>query len=90
MCFNGKNGVVIGAKKSGIAAAKLLRKKGYTPFVTEINDSDEIKENVKELEQLNIDYETGGIMFYESFGKRKKPVFPLVSDAGCKNKFITT
>ena len=59
MCFNGKNAVVIGAKKSGIAAAKLLRKKGYTPFVTEINDSDEIRENVQELKQLNIDYETG-------------------------------
>ncbi|MFC1726590.1 UDP-N-acetylmuramoyl-L-alanine--D-glutamate ligase [candidate division KSB1 bacterium] len=59
MCFNGKNAVVIGAKKSGIAAAKLLKKKGYTPFVTEINDSVEIKENVQELEKLNIDYETG-------------------------------
>jgi len=55
----GKKALIIGAKKSGIAVARLLKNKGFTPFVSEIDDSNEIKEGTEKLKKLGIEYETG-------------------------------
>ena len=71
----GKNPVIIGAKKSGIAAAVLLKRNGYNPYVTEIDDSDEIKNNVQKLKKLNIDYEIG----LHDIGKLSRADFLVLS-----------
>ncbi len=54
-----KNIAIIGAVRSGIGAAKLARKIGAVPFVSDFSTSDKIKENLKILDELSIEYETG-------------------------------
>ncbi len=52
-----KNITILGAVRSGIAAAKLAQKMGATPFVS---DYSSMLSNVPELDALNIAYELGG------------------------------
>lgn len=53
------NIIVIGSGKSGIAAAKLARRKGHNVFLTELNPKSETKELVLILIENQISYEFG-------------------------------
>jgi len=55
-----KNITVIGARKSGIGAAKLIRKFGGIPFISDSNNQDNLKEFIKVIKQEGIAFETGG------------------------------
>lgn len=55
-----KSYTVIGAARSGVAAAKLLKSKGYAVFLSDINSKDKIKaEFVEEISESGIDAEFG-------------------------------
>ncbi len=66
MNLEGKNITVIGAVRSGIGAAKLIQKLGGIPFVSDSSDDEKVKNSVRLLEDLNIDFE---------FGKHSDKVF---------------
>lgn len=51
---------IIGAVKSGIGAAKLVKKLGGVPFVTDAGAKEKIADYLKSLDQEGIAYETGG------------------------------
>lgn len=51
---------ILGAGRSGVAAAKLAKSKGYTPFLSEYNDGEKYDSIKNELKELGIDYEFGG------------------------------
>jgi len=55
-----KNISVIGARKSGIGAAKLIRHFGGVPFVSDSSNQGDLKEFIELLEKERIAYETGG------------------------------
>ena len=55
-----KNITVIGAERSGVSAAKLIKKLGGIPFVSDINDELNLKSSVSELKKEFIEFETGG------------------------------
>jgi len=50
---------IIGGKKSGIAAAKLVKKLGGIPFVSDNSTDRKLAESLSALKELNIDYEIG-------------------------------
>ena len=55
-----KNVLIIGARRSGVYAALLAKKKGLSPFVSEkLSGDDEVKALVKLLDSENIPYELG-------------------------------
>jgi UDP-N-acetylmuramoylalanine--D-glutamate ligase len=51
---------VIGAVRSGIGAAKLIKKLNGIPFVSDSSDNENIKNSVKVLQVQEIAYEVGG------------------------------
>lgn len=51
---------ILGAVRSGLSAAKLVKLKGAIPFVSDMNDSQEIRNNIEILNELNIKFELGG------------------------------
>ncbi|NWF50588.1 MAG: UDP-N-acetylmuramoyl-L-alanine--D-glutamate ligase [Ignavibacteriaceae bacterium] len=51
---------VIGAARSGIGAARLIRKMGGIPFVSDISDEIKLAESVNILKSENFDYEITG------------------------------
>jgi UDP-N-acetylmuramoylalanine--D-glutamate ligase len=55
-----KNISVIGAVRSGIGAAKLIRKLGGKPFVSDLSDNLKIKKSAEIFNDLQIDFEIGG------------------------------
>ncbi len=56
--ISGKNITILGAIRSGVAAAKLAKKLGAIPFVSDIS-ADTNSAKLKELDDLKIKYETG-------------------------------
>jgi UDP-N-acetylmuramoylalanine--D-glutamate ligase len=60
MDLKNKKITIIGAVRSGIGAAKLIKKVGGIPFVNDMADEKHIKEFVVELKEENIKFETGG------------------------------
>ncbi|MGD8778771.1 MAG: UDP-N-acetylmuramoyl-L-alanine--D-glutamate ligase [Ignavibacteria bacterium] len=60
MNLENKNIAIIGAVRSGIGAAKLAVRVGAVPFVSDFSSSDKLKDNLKILDELSIEYETGG------------------------------
>ena len=50
---------IIGAVRSGIGAAKLVKKLGGIPFVSDISEELKLKDSVAELRKEGIDFETG-------------------------------
>ncbi len=60
MNIKGKKQLVIGMGKSGMAAAKLLKRQGGNPFVTEKGRGEKLQNHLEELTQLGIDFEIGG------------------------------
>lgn len=59
MEIEGKNITIIGAERSGIAAALLAKKMGAVPFVSDFSVNDKIKDRCKLLEQEGIKFELG-------------------------------
>jgi len=60
MNLAGKKISIIGAVRSGIGAAKLVKQINGTPFVSDASDNEKIKKSIEVLEDLNITYEIGG------------------------------
>jgi UDP-N-acetylmuramoylalanine--D-glutamate ligase len=60
MNLKNKKITIIGAVRSGIGAAKLIKKVGGIPFVSDVADDEQLKEFTEELKKENITYETGG------------------------------
>lgn len=60
MDLKGKKISVIGAARSGIGAAKLIKVLGGIPFVSDNSSEEKLKESLKQLEAENIQYEIGG------------------------------
>src|SRR5690606_28222882 len=50
---------VIGAERSGVGAAKLIKNLGGIPFVSDSADETKLVEAIEKLKSNNIDYETG-------------------------------
>ncbi|BDQ02532.1 UDP-N-acetylmuramoyl-L-alanine--D-glutamate ligase [Ignavibacterium sp.] len=50
---------IIGAARSGVGAAKLAKKYGAIPFVSDSGSEDKLKSNLLVLKNSNIDYEVG-------------------------------
>ena len=57
--FKEEKALVIGAGKSGIAAANLLAAKGFRVFLTENSPAEKVKDRLKELSP-SVEIETGG------------------------------
>src|ERR1039457_2864748 len=55
-----KNISVIGARKSGIGAARLIKRFGGVPFVSDSNNEELLKEYIELLKKDKIAFETGG------------------------------
>ena len=51
---------IIGAARSGLAAAKLCKRMGGIPFVSDGGNADKLTESIAELKKENIDFEIGG------------------------------
>lgn len=60
MDIKNKKVTILGAVRSGVGAAKLVKKLGGIPFVSDNSDNERLKESAKQLEENNIDYEFGG------------------------------
>ncbi|MCB0743349.1 MAG: UDP-N-acetylmuramoyl-L-alanine--D-glutamate ligase, partial [Ignavibacteriae bacterium] len=59
MNIKGNKISILGAVRSGISSAKLAAAKGAIPFVSDMSDNLEIRENLSVLDELNIKYELG-------------------------------
>ena len=59
MDIKGRRISIIGAVRSGIAAAKLANSKGAYPFVSDISSSPDIDFSISELKESNIPFEIG-------------------------------
>ena len=59
MKYAGKKISVIGAVRSGIGAAKLIKKLNGIPFVSDASENEKIKKSVETLKSMAIDYEIG-------------------------------
>jgi UDP-N-acetylmuramoylalanine--D-glutamate ligase len=59
MEISGKKISILGAVKSGIGAAKLIRKLGGFPFVSDSGSEEKLKDSISELTELKIDFEIG-------------------------------
>jgi UDP-N-acetylmuramoylalanine--D-glutamate ligase len=58
--IRGKRVSVIGAARSGVAAAAMLQRHGATVFVSDSAPAEKIRARTDELRSLGIEYETGG------------------------------
>ena len=60
MEIKGKKISVIGAARSGVGAAKLVKRLGGIPFVSDFSPKEKINDAVNQLKNENIDFEFGG------------------------------
>lgn len=60
MDYTGKKISILGAVRSGIGAAKLIKKLGGIPFVSDATDSEKVKKSIEVLQDLGIGNEIGG------------------------------
>ncbi|MCK5087922.1 MAG: UDP-N-acetylmuramoyl-L-alanine--D-glutamate ligase, partial [Melioribacteraceae bacterium] len=58
--ISGKHITILGAVRSGLAAAKLAKKLGAIPFVSDYSNADALGDNLSSLDKHAIKYETGG------------------------------
>src|ERR671925_539339 len=56
----GKRVSIIGAARSGVAAASLLISQGAEVFVSDKETKEKLEDSVKRLESLSVSYEVGG------------------------------
>jgi UDP-N-acetylmuramoylalanine--D-glutamate ligase len=57
--LKGKSVAILGMARSGLAAAKLVKRMGGIPFVSDKAASESLKAATNDLESLGIEYETG-------------------------------
>jgi len=60
MEIKGKKISIVGAARSGIGAAKLAKRLGGIPFVSDFSPEEKIKDSLNQLEKENINFEFGG------------------------------
>ena len=79
---------IIGAIRSGLGAAKLIKKLGGIPFVSDFSDNEFVRTNVETLKEYDIAYEFGGHSdrVYECDLMVVSPGVPLTSDVVVKAK----
>jgi len=58
--IKGRRVGVIGMARSGLAAARIVRKLGGTPFVSDVKGEGQLISELEELKSLEIDHEFGG------------------------------
>jgi len=58
--IKGKNISILGMARSGIACAQLLKKTGAEVFVSEVKNKETVLQEIKQLSDLGIEFETGG------------------------------
>jgi UDP-N-acetylmuramoylalanine--D-glutamate ligase len=75
----GKKISILGMARSGLACAKLLKKTGAEVFVSEIKAKDALSREIKELDDLGINFETGGHTSQVLSGKDFVVVSPGIS-----------
>ncbi|PKK84143.1 MAG: UDP-N-acetylmuramoyl-L-alanine--D-glutamate ligase [candidate division Zixibacteria bacterium HGW-Zixibacteria-1] len=51
---------IVGMARSGVAAAKLARRLGGVPFVSDVKSADKLEAQIHELKTFGIEFETGG------------------------------
>ncbi len=59
MNIEGKKISIIGAVRSGIGAAKLVKKLGGFPFISDAANEEKLADSIKLLKELKIEYEVG-------------------------------
>lgn len=60
MELKNKHIAILGAVRSGIGAAKLIKKLGGVPFISDFSAREKLTGQIKMIEDLDIEYETGG------------------------------
>jgi len=60
MEIKGKKISIVGAARSGVGAAKLAKRLGGIPFVSDFSPEEKIKDSLNQLEKENINFEFGG------------------------------
>lgn len=60
MEVEGKKISIVGAARSGIGAAKLIKRLGGIPLVSDFSPEEKIKDSLNQLKKENIDFEFGG------------------------------
>ena len=58
MNIAGKRITILGAVRSGIAAAKLAMEQNAVPFVSDSAPAEKLGENIRTLEEMGIEFET--------------------------------
>nr|MBN2277533.1 UDP-N-acetylmuramoyl-L-alanine--D-glutamate ligase [candidate division Zixibacteria bacterium] len=58
--IKGRRVGIVGMARSGMAAARLVRRAGGTPFISDIKPPEKLESQIHELKTFNIQYETGG------------------------------
>ncbi|RJP74438.1 MAG: UDP-N-acetylmuramoyl-L-alanine--D-glutamate ligase [Candidatus Abyssobacteria bacterium SURF_17] len=59
--LSGKRVAVVGMGLSGVAAARMLRRQGSHVVLTDDKTADELKDEMKALVEMNVEYHLGGI-----------------------------
>ena len=59
MNIEGKKISILGAERSGIAAAKLAKAKGAIPFVSDFAPLEKVEKRIAQLQEAGIEFETG-------------------------------
>jgi len=59
MNISGKKVTIIGAVRSGVGAAKLVKKLNGVPFVSDLSDESKLKNSISILKERGINFETG-------------------------------
>src|SRR3989304_7627253 len=59
MEIKGKNITIIGAGKSGVGSARLIKKLGGVPFVSDSANEKKVEKYTTMLKEINVEYETG-------------------------------
>lgn len=59
MDLEGKKISIVGAVRSGVAAAKLAKKLNALPFISDLENEEKLAESIAELQKEGIDYELG-------------------------------
>lgn len=60
MNIEGKKISILGAERSGIAAAKLAKAKGAIPFASDFASIEKVEKRIVQLQEAGIEFETGG------------------------------
>ncbi len=60
MNVNGKKVTVVGIGRTAVSLARLLKREGAEPFITDAKPGHELSDHLLELDDVDVPYETGG------------------------------